>query len=205
MNEMIPQPEAYFSCLRPRRSALLERLEAEAEAETIPIVGPVVGELLYLLTRISRARLVLELGTATGYSAIFLAAACREIDGRLVTLEADPSLARRAAENLAQAELADFAEVIRDEALEWLARTDKHYDLIFMDIEKEDYLAALALCDNVLAPEGLLVADNVAFQDADPFNRAIAADPAWRPVSLYAFLPGHSPLHDGLCLAVRTA
>ena len=103
MNEMIPKPEAYFSRLRPRRSDLLKRLETEAETENIPIVGPVVGELLYILARISRARSVLELGTATGYSAIYLSAACRDVDGRLVTLESDPLLARQAETHLAEA------------------------------------------------------------------------------------------------------
>jgi hypothetical protein len=49
----------------------------------------------------------------------------------------------------------------------------------------------------------LLVADNVAFPDADEFNRAVFSDAGWQPVSLFAFLPGHSPERDGLCLALR--
>ena len=95
MNTMISDPEAYFHRLVPQRSALLKRLEKQAAAEDIPIVGPVVGELLYILARISRARRVLELGTASGYSAIFLAEACREIRGSVVSLEHDPDLARQ--------------------------------------------------------------------------------------------------------------
>jgi hypothetical protein len=47
------------------------------------------------------------------------------------------------------------------------------------------------------------VADNVAFRDAAPFNQAIYEDPGWRSIRLYAFLPYHSPEHDGLCLALR--
>lgn len=204
MNEMIPEPETYFRRLRPRRSALLKRLETEAETENIPIVGPVVGELLYILARISRARSVLELGTATGYSAIYLSEACRDVEGRLVTVESDPSLALQAEAHLADAELADFARVICTDALDWLHQTNERFDLVFMDIEKEDYLRALPHCRKAIDPGGLLVADNVGFKDADPFNRAIFSDPGWRPVSLYALLPGHSPLHDGLCLALRT-
>lgn len=96
MRVMIPEPEAYFSRRLPRRSPLLKRLEAQAEAEDIPIVGPVVGELLYIMARISRARRLLELGTATGYSAIYLAEACREVGGRLVTLEIDLRINRAA-------------------------------------------------------------------------------------------------------------
>ncbi|MBL0715085.1 MAG: O-methyltransferase [Desulfosarcina sp.] len=204
MNEMIPEPETYFSRLVPDRSDLLKRLEAEAGAESIPIIGPVVGELLYILTRISRPQKVLELGTATGYSAIYLAAACREVGGRLVTLEYDPQMARRAQAHLKEAGLSAWATIACTDALEMLAQTTDQYDLVFMDIEKEDYARALPQCRRVLTQGGLLVADNVGFKDADPFNLAIAADPAWRPVNLYALLPGHSPLYDGLCLAVPT-
>jgi predicted O-methyltransferase YrrM len=77
------------------------------------------------------------------------------------------------------------------------------FDVIFMDIEKADYARALKDCHRLLRPGGLLVADNVAFPDADEFNRAVFKDPGWRPVSLFAFLPGHSPERDGLCLALR--
>ena len=205
MNPMIPDPESYFSRLLPRRSTLLERLEKEAALEEIPIVGPVVGELLYLLARISRARRILELGTASGYSTLFLAEACREVLGRVVSLEYDPDLARKAKLNLAEAGLEDAAEIVCADALAWLAQTTDDFDLVFIDIEKEDYVKALPLLHKALVPGGLLVADNVGFLDADSFNRAMAADPSWRSVSLYALLPGHSPRFDGLCLAVRTA
>ncbi len=203
MHTMIANPEAYFQRLLPERSALLQHLEAEAADGDIPIVGPVVGELLYILACFGRSRRMLELGTATGYSAIYLAAAGRETQGHLVTLENDPELARRAEDNLAAAGLEGHAHVICDDALAWLARSDQRFDFVFMDIEKEDYIKALPHLETILVPGGLLVADNVGFQDADAFNRAISASTAWRSVGLYALLPGHSPLHDGLCLAVR--
>jgi len=50
---------------------------------------------------------------------------------------------------------------------------------------------------------GLLVADNVGFKDADAFNRAKSGNLAWRSVSLFSFLPFHSPENDALCLALR--
>ena len=203
MNEMLPEPETYFQGLLPRRGTLLKRLEAEAQAEDIPIVGPVVGELLYLLARFGRPQRVLELGTATGYSAIYLAQACLETGGELVTLEYDPDLARRAQANLKEAGLDAVAQIAQADALAWLAETTTRCDLVVRDIEKEDYVKALPHCQRILSANGLLVADNVGFRDADAFNRAIATDPAWRAVSLYALLPGHSPLHDGLCLAVK--
>ena len=106
---------------------------------------------------------------------------------------------------LAEAGLEGYARVACDDALVWLERTAERFDFVFMDIEKEDYIKALPGLENVIAPGGLLVADNVAFEDADPFNCAMFRNPAWRSVSLHALLPGHSPRYDGLCLAVRTA
>lgn len=203
MSDMIPDPATYFRQLVPPRSPLLKSLEQQAQKEDIPIVGPLVGELLYILVRAARATRVLECGTATGYSALFLAEACAATGGRLTTLEWDRGMARQAEANLAEAGLAAWAEVRCVNALEEVARMKERYDLVFLDIEKEDYVFVLPHCRRIVTPGGLLVADNVAFADADPFNRAIRSDSAWRSVALYALLPSHSPEMDGLGLAVR--
>ena len=76
MTKMMPDLEGYFRGLAPDSDALLLELEAEATRESIPIVGPVVGELLFVLARATGAARILELGTATGYSGIFLGRAC---------------------------------------------------------------------------------------------------------------------------------
>jgi caffeoyl-CoA O-methyltransferase len=203
MSEMILDPEAYFRRLVAPRSDLLKTLEEEAQREDVPIVGPLVGELLYILARAVGARRILELGTATGYSAIFLAEACAETGGRLTTLERDAGLARRAADNLARAGFARWADIRCVDAREEMARTEDVFDFVFMDIEKEDYAAMLPHCSRIVKAGGLLVADNVGFADADPFNRAVYGHPSWRSASLYGFLPRHSPEKDGLCLAVH--
>ena len=203
MSEMIAEPEAYFRGLIPTRSTLLKTMEEEARREDIPIIGPVVGEMLYVLARATGAGRILELGTATGYSAIFLAEACAATGGRLTTMELDEAMARRATTNLVNAGLAQWADVTCANALEELPRMGETFDFIFMDIEKADYLSVLPHCTRMVRAGGMLVADNVGFADADPFNRAIYENPSWRNVSLYAFLPEHSPEKDGLCLAVR--
>lgn len=203
MSDMIPNPETYFRRMTPSRSPLLTSLEAQAEKEAIPIVGPLVGELLYILVRVAKAARVLELGTATGYSAIFLAEACAATGGKLTTVEWDEALARQAEANLEAAGLAAWAEMKCASALEAMTRMTATFDMVFLDIEKEDYLPALPHCTRLVAPGGLLVADNVAFAEAAPFNHAVREDPAWRCVSLYAFLPSHSPEMDALALAVR--
>jgi predicted O-methyltransferase YrrM len=203
MANIIARPEAYFRTLLPERDRLLQRLENEAARESIPIVGPAVGELLYILACACGARRILELGTATGYSAVYLARACRETDGHLTTLEADPAMVRRAEQNLRQAGLAEVAEVRMGNALDIMPAMAPGLDFIFMDIDKEGYPPALPGCHRLLKPGGLLVVDNVAFEDAKAFNRLLAENDGWRSISLFAFLPGHSPEHDGLGVAVR--
>ena len=203
MSEIVDEPEAYFRRLVRKDDPLLQELELEAEAEHIPIVGPVVGELLYVLSRAISARSILELGTATGYSAIFLARACASNAGLLTTIELDPAFAARARKNLERAGLKDQANVVCGDALAHLPQIDGAFDLIFLDIEKADYPRALPECHRLLREGGLLVADNVAFADVDRFNHAIFSDSGWRSVSLFAFLPKHSPERDALCLALR--
>lgn len=203
MSTMVDHPQSYFKQWIPRRSPLLEELEIEASKEQIPIVGPVVGQMLYLLARLLGPARILELGTAIGYSAIYLAEGCRNSGGRVISLEKNALMADRARTNFYRAGVAEWIEVRCADALEALQMLQDPLDMIFMDIEKEDYIRALPSCRRLLRPNGLLVADNTGFADADRFNRAIFEDEAWRVVNLWTFLPGHSPENDGLCLALR--
>ena len=203
MSKIVDQPENYFSELIPARDELLLSLESEAGRENIPIVGPMVGELLFILASAIKAQNILEIGTATGYSAIYLARGCESADGRVVTLEFDSSRAASARQNFEKAGLGKRVEVREGDALKTLNELDDEFDLIFIDIEKKDYARALADCRRLLRKGGLLVADNVAFEDADEFNRTISNHPDWRSVSLFSYLPLHSPENDALCIAIR--
>lgn len=203
MQKTVDQPHAYFSRWMPRRSKLLKSLETEAESLQIPIIGPVVGRLLYLLVRFGRPQRVLELGTACGYSAIFIGEACLQTGGRLLTLEKDAAMAAKARANITTAGLNEHVEVRCTDALAELDRLDTPFDMIFMDIEKQDYAGALTDCKRLLTLNGLLVADNTGFKDAHGFNLAIFSDPEWEIVNLWSFLPGHSPENDGICMAVK--
>ena len=106
-------------------------------------------------------------------------------------------------EEEAQREDIPIVGPIVGDAQEKLAEMDESFDFIFIDIDKENYAAILPHCHRMLKQDGLLVADNVGFKDADPFNRLISESSEWRSVSLFAYLPFHSPERDGLCLAVR--
>jgi caffeoyl-CoA O-methyltransferase len=203
MSVMVDNPTNYFSQWIGDRTELLRTMESEAADQGIPIVGPVVGRLLYLLARLRKAGRILELGTATGYSAIFMGAACREHPGRMISLEIDPQMAQQARRNIDRAGLADIIEVRCQDALKALVDFDEAVDMIFMDVEKQDYVKLLPILTKIAEPNGLLVADNTGFKDAHRFNETIHEDAMWASVNLWAFLPGHSPAHDGVCIAVR--
>lgn len=203
MSQMVTDLEAYFREFVPRRDPLLLEVEGQAASGSIPIVGPVVGELLLILAQATRAAHILELGTAIGYSAIYLARGCEAADGRVLTLESDVAMAARARDNIARAGLARRIEVQVGEALELMARLTGPFDLIFMDHDKESYLPALPHCRRLLRLGGLLFTDNVGFAGAQDFNREIFTSRQWRAVHLLGLLPLHSPEQDGLSLAVR--
>ena len=204
MSDLIDHPQEYFREFLPERDPLLLELEEEAEREEIPIVGPIVGELLYIMARATRAERILELGTATGYSTIYMTRSFTSDSGRLVTIDNDPDMAARAAANFKKAGLDQQIDIIVGDAKAKLIEMEDIFDFIFLDIDKEYYAAVLKNCRRLLRPGGLLVADNVGFKDADPFNRLIYESSEWRSVSLFAYLPFHSPEQDGLCLAVRS-
>lgn len=202
-DHLIRNPETYFGNFVPSRDSLLTELEEEARNEEIPIIGPVVGELLRILATATRSKLILELGTAIGYSTIWLARACENTGGHVITLESNPSLADRAKRNLHQAGLSQRAKIRVGDAIAEMSKMKEPFDFIFLDIDKQYYLSALNPCRQLLRKGGLLIADNTGFKDADDFNQAIASDSAWKIVQLYAFLPLHSPENDGLCFALR--
>lgn len=202
MSGMISEPESYFRQFIPERDNFLKELEAEAKDQDIPIIGPLVAKLLYVLARATNAVSILELGTATGYSGIYLARAAAENGGRLVTIEWSTEMAERARKNFQKAGVLDVVDIMIGDAQAIIETLKGPFDFVFLDIDKEFYVKILPCLYDVMKKRGLLVADNVGFKDADAFNHAIAGSRQWKCVNLFAFLPGHSPEKDGLCIAL---
>lgn len=209
-----PLVERYVTERVPPRDPVLADVEDAARANHVPMVGPLEGQTLYLIARLARARSILEVGTATGYSAIWLARAAREAGGELVGIELDPQRHLEAERNLARAGLGDVARVIRGDAFEVLPRLEGPFDFVFLDLVRqfsdEARLRQLfELCLDRLAIGGVLAIDNVLYggevvapetvgaRAADALNRRIAADP--RLVA--AFLT----IRDGLAIAQKVA
>jgi len=128
-------------------------------------VSPEVGGLLYMLTRATRARAVVEFGTSFGLSTIHLAAALRDNGGgRLITSEFEPAKLLRAKANLAEAGLADLVEFREGDALETLAvDLPETIDLLLLDGAKALYSDILDLVEDRLRPGAILIADNADY------------------------------------------
>jgi predicted O-methyltransferase YrrM len=202
MSKMAPELKKCFSELTPERGDLLKGLEAQAAREGIPIVGPLVARLLTILTRLSGGRRVLELGTATGYSALHIAQGLAD-DGSLISLERDPGRAAEAKANFQRAGAEKRVQVLEGEAMQALAGLSGSFDLAFLDFEKTGYLNSLPHLHRLLRPGGLLVADNTGFAAAQDFNQALKDSPQWQEVNLLCYQPQHSPEYDGVALALR--
>ena len=165
--EVTDELQAYLDGLLPPRDPVLARMEEEAHSENIPIVDAHEGVLLYLLVKIAGAKRVLELGTATGYSGIWLLRGT--VDGALTTFEVDHKRAERARANFSEAGLENRALVLEQDAVGGLQKLEERFDACFIDLlnvfPSEDVtLRAASLCLERLDAGGLLMADNALRQ-----------------------------------------
>lgn len=156
--------EKYLEELLPPRDELLLEMEEVALGETIPVVTPAVGNYLQLLVETSGARSILEIGSAIGYSTVYLAKGARQTGGKVLTLDMNRGRLERAVEYLQRADLGDLVEFRAENALKYLPQVSERYDLIFVDAAKGEYPQYLELLIPLLSPGGLLVVDNVLFR-----------------------------------------
>jgi predicted O-methyltransferase YrrM len=152
--------ERYLYSLLPKSPNILRELELRAEAEHIPIVGPMVGKLLYILASTSKAKHILEIGTAIGYSAIWLGLAAKQNNGMVISIEIDSERANEAMKNIRRARLEKTVRVIHGDGLEVVSKMKKSFDMVFIDDDKKNYPTYLDICLKRLKRNGLLVADN---------------------------------------------
>lgn len=154
-----PGQERYLERLQPPRDPLLQEMEAYAARHDVPISDPEVGRLLELFARASRARRILELGTAIGYGALLLARGAPE--ARVVTVDRDPAMHERARDFLARGGVLDRVDLVAGEALDVVDRLDGPFELAYVDAEKVQYRRYLDRILPRLAVGGLLLFDNL--------------------------------------------
>jgi len=144
----------------------LDAAVAASKAAGLPdiAVSPVLGKYLYLLAKLISARRILEIGTLGAYSTTWLARALPE-DGKIVTLESEPTHAGVARANLDRAAVGPLVEIIVGAALDSFRglneRGEPPFDMVFIDADKENYVAYLESSIQLCRPGALIVADNV--------------------------------------------
>lgn len=170
---------AYSSCLSPALTPVLaeyETRQAEEDAlmarlpaheigqrrdDFLLSVGGATGVLLNLIVRESRARSILELGTAAGYSTLWLADAANATGGRVTTVDISPAKHSQAKAALTRAQLLQVVDLRTQDAFEFLATTSERYDFVLVDLWKQAYIPAIdALLDH-LTPGATVVSDNM--------------------------------------------
>jgi caffeoyl-CoA O-methyltransferase len=157
------EQEQYLEALVPPRDPVAAAMEAYGHDHKVPIVDPEVGRFLYIAARACRARRILEVGTATGYSGLWLARALPP-DGRLVTIDTDPERQRLARESWQQAGVADRVETVVGPALEVIPTLQGPFDLLFIDALKPEYAGYLERALPLLGPGAVVIADNVLWK-----------------------------------------
>ncbi|HEV3061706.1 MAG TPA: O-methyltransferase [Vicinamibacterales bacterium] len=215
MGQIVPDAiEAYLASLNRGGDAVLESIARAGIDRHLPLVDAEVGALLRVLAAAVEAKRILEIGTAVGYSGIWLAGAL-PADGMLMTLEMDQARAREAQDNFARAGLADRVSVMVGDAQRMVAKVSGPFDVIFQDGDKKLYTPLLDRLVSLLRPGGLLVTDNVLWDGkvVPGFARAgsDASDEDTRAIAEYnervaahpALVTTIVPLRDGVSISVK--
>jgi predicted O-methyltransferase YrrM len=161
VGKIVPDPvEAYLASLNRQSDPVLDAIARAGARQNLPLVDAEVGALLRVLATAVGAARILEIGTAIGYSSIWLAGAL-PAHGMLFTMEMNPDRAQEARANIERAGLADRVVVMIGDAQRLVAKVAGPFDLIFQDGDKRLYSPLLDRLVALLRPGGLLITDNV--------------------------------------------
>jgi predicted O-methyltransferase YrrM len=214
MSQIVPDlVERYLGDLNHLADPLLLELARVGDEQDLPLIDAEVGALLRVLATAIGARRILEVGTAIGYSGIWLAGAL-PADGQLLTMEMDEERVRRARENFKRAGVDNRVSVIVGDAQRMIAKVSGPFDLIFQDGDKKLYVPLLDPLVERLRPGGLLITDNVLWdgevvpgfiippkrkpedtQAIAEYNQRLNAHPSLMVSTI--------PLRDGVAIAVK--
>ena len=198
----------YLYSMLPKRDEVLAEMEDYATEHSIPIVGPAVASVIQQLAMMINARSVFELGSAIGYSTIWWARAVGE-KGSVIYTDGDSKNAERARGYFTRAGVSDRIKLHTGDALEYLSEQKQEFDIIFNDVDKDDYPRVLRLVAPRLRKGGLFITDNVLWSGhvaeknpSDPKTKAILEFNR----NLYdakEFYTTIVPIRDGLAVAMK--
>lgn len=201
---------ALLNGLVPERPLAMRHMERRAGDIGFPIIGPAAGHFCYLVARMIGARSVFELGSGFGYSTAWFAKAVTENGGGTVDhVVWDERLSAEARAYMAELGYAGVVRYTMGEAVQALREADGPFDLVFNDIDKTAYPAALDVIATKIRPGGILITDNVLwsgriFDESDDspateaireYTRRVSTDPGWSTTIV--------PIRDGLAVSIR--
>jgi predicted O-methyltransferase YrrM len=193
---------AWLACLFPlaAQSPDVQKILAAIKArdQGLLAVSEEDGRFLRLLVASTRKQRALEIGGASGYSAIWIGLGLRETGGRLVTIEYDPGRAKELADNVRAAGLADLVTVVAGDAFKEVPRLDGAFDFVFLDAWKKDYKRFFDLVYPRLDKGGLFVAHNVVNKRSEmgDFLDAVQKQPSlWTTIV--------SPSGEGMSVSLK--
>jgi caffeoyl-CoA O-methyltransferase len=198
----------YLYSMLPKRDAVIMEMEEYASEHDIPIVGPAVANVLQQYARMINARSVFELGSAIGYSTIWWAQAVGD-GGTVIYTDSDSKNAERARDYFARTGVTNRIKVQIGDALELLSEQKREFDIIFNDVDKEDYPRVLRLVAPRLRKGGPFITDNVLWSgrvaEKNPSDASTMAILEFnrRLYDSKDFVTTILPIRDGLAVALR--
>lgn len=202
-----PRIEQYLKDVTPDRDLILGEMEAYAKEINFPIVGPLVGRLLFILASSINAKRILELGSGFGYSAYWFAKATGD-DAKIICTETKEENAVCAKKMFVRGNIDHKIDFRVSNALDTLVDVQGEFDIIFNDIDKKDYPKALTLSIQKLRKGGLFITDNVLWH-----GRVLAEKPDEDTAAvltlnrmLYSMPEIFSaiiPLRDGVSISIK--
>jgi predicted O-methyltransferase YrrM len=207
---MDPRITQHIEQLVPQRPDVLVEMEKIAAEKDFPIIGPAVGQLCYQLTRTIGAKQVFELGSGFGYSTAWFARGIRENGGGTVHHTVwEQEMSDQARGYLSRLGYNDLVQFHVGESVAALRDADGPFDIVFNDIDKEDYPASLDAIAPKLRSGGILIVDNLlwygrifdskdkseATRGVQELTRRIARNPDW--------ISSLVPIRDGVLVAFK--
>jgi caffeoyl-CoA O-methyltransferase len=155
-----PAVEKYMYDILPERDEVLLEMEEQARQRQIPIIGPAVARVLYQYAKLINAKRVFELGSAIGYSTIWLARAVGD-GGKVYYTDGSAKNREEAAGYIERAGVADRIEMLTGDSMQLLGSVEGDFDLIFNDVDKHQYPDAFRAALPRVRSGGLFITDNV--------------------------------------------
>jgi predicted O-methyltransferase YrrM len=208
-NIVNPQIEQYLRGLYDDGDPVRREMEELAEKRGFPIVGPLVGRELSMLTKAIGAKRVFELGSGYGYSALFFSRAVGP-DGVVHCTDLSPDNVKAAEGFLKRAGVWSIVTYHQEEATSALRKVGGTWDIVYNDIDKDGYPETVELAYQHLRPGGLFITDNVLWsgrvleggKDSSPSTKGVI-EFTRRLLAHKGFLTSINPTRDGVAVALK--